>query len=146
MSGEDFADRFAAWWLRPDPDTLGDLLAADVVLRQPLTPDTRGLDAGRRSFRALLAFLPDLAATVDRSAAAGDGVLIEFTLRCTLGGRALAWRAVDRFELGDDGKALLRVSYFDPLPLLAAVIGRPRAWPAVARAGMRLARDAKMPA
>ena len=45
-----------------------------------------------------------------------DGALLEIRLHGTLGGRPLAWEAVDRFVLSD-GKIAARHSYFDPLPL-----------------------------
>ena len=52
--------------------------------------------------------------------------MIEIRLHGTLGGRPLAWTAVDRLVLRD-GLIAERHSYFDPLPLLGALLKRPRA-------------------
>ena len=108
-------------------DGLDDLLAADVVLRQPLAPTTHGLPTGKRAFAKIFTAIPDLHAEVDRWAATDDGVLIEFRLIGTVGGRSIEWPAVDRFVL-EDGMAKVRVSYFDPTPLLRAVASRPTSW------------------
>lgn len=113
-----FVERFAAWWAAPDPEVLDSLLAPDVRLVAPLTPETQGLAAARQAFRDLLAGIPDLTAEVHRWGPHPDGVFIEFTLSGTLGDRAVAVRAVDDFLLGADGLATERVSYFDPTPLL----------------------------
>jgi hypothetical protein len=65
---------------------------------------------------------------VVRWGAHGDDLFIELRLRGTLGGRPIAWTVVDRFRLRD-GKATERQSYFDPAPLVKAVLTRPKAWP-----------------
>ena len=66
------------------------------------------------------------------------GVLIDFTLSGHSGGAPIAWRAVDRIEIGEDGLATERISYFDSLPLVLAVARRPRAWPAFVRSRVGL--------
>jgi len=115
------ADAFAAHF-RP-------MLAPDVRLTQPQLPDVIGPDAFESEFvRPLFALIPDIRAEVERWAAQGDVLYIELTLRGTLGGRPISWRACDRVTLRD-GLAIERESYFDPGPLLAAVATRPRAWP-----------------
>ncbi|HSI80272.1 MAG TPA: nuclear transport factor 2 family protein [Solirubrobacterales bacterium] len=96
-----------------------------------MLPTTRGLDAGRAAFTRLLGAIPDLRATVNAWAADGDLVFIDFTLDGTMGGRETAWRVVDRFTLDGD-RARERVSYFDPLPLLAKA-AHPARWPAIAK-------------
>jgi hypothetical protein len=73
---------------------------------------------------------------VERFALGAECAYIELTLRGTLGGRPVAWRACDRATLRD-GLVVERESYFDPLPLLRAILTRPRAWPALARARRR---------
>ena len=52
-----------------------------------------------------------------------DGVFIEFTLSGTLGGGPVSWRAVDAFDVGSDGLATKRVSFFDPTPIADAANG-----------------------
>ena len=108
-------------------DDLGDLLRDDIVLRQPLGPTTRGLEDGKRAFSKIFQAMPDLHAEVDQWAETQDGVLIEFRLIGTVGGRPIEWPVVDRFTLRD-GLAAERVSYFDPTRLLQAVATRPSSW------------------
>lgn len=124
---ERFVAGFAEFWRRPSPERLGELLADDGVLVQPLAAPMRGLAAARAEFARIFAWLPDLTGEVNRFAGSGDSVFIEFRLRATLAGRPLAWRAVDRFTLRGE-KAIERVSYFDALPLLLRVLRRPAGW------------------
>lgn len=124
----DFVARFAAYWRDPDPARLNEVLTADVTLVQPLSPAVHGLEAARAEFRRLFALVPDLRAEVDRWGATSDGVLIEFRLRGTFGRRVVEWPAVDRFTLRGE-LASMRVSYFDPTPLLPHLLRSPRlAW------------------
>jgi ketosteroid isomerase-like protein len=112
------ADRFLEHFLRvTDPD---------VLLTQPLSPPVRGHAGMRRQFNALFGAVPDLRAEVFRWGPTPDGVLIEFTFKCTLGGRPLEWDACDRILLRD-GLLVERHSYFDPLPVLRVALTRPRA-------------------
>jgi ketosteroid isomerase-like protein len=135
---EDWVRGFIEGWRAPaDADSFADhfddLLADDIRLIQPQVPITVGRRAFREQFaRPLFELIPDLHGTVGRWAADGDTVLIEFTLSGTLGGRSLSWECVDRVTLRD-GRAAERRAYFDPMPLLAAVAGRPRVWPRFAR-------------
>lgn len=126
-SRHEFVEAFARFWSAPSVDGLDALLADEIVLRQPLGPTTRGLRAAKRAFSRIFAFIPDLHAVVDRWSGTDDGVLIEFRLIGTVGGRAVEWPAVDRFVL-KDGMATERASYFDPTPLLRAVATRPSSW------------------
>ena len=122
---EAFVQGFARFWAAPSLDGFADLLAPDVTLVQPLSPPLRGLDQVRRGFTPIFAWLPDIHGEVDRCSATDDGVSIEFRLRATIGRRPFEWPLVDRFVLRSDGLATYRVSYFDPLPLLAAAATRP---------------------
>jgi ketosteroid isomerase-like protein len=142
----DFADRFAAWWSDPDPDRLGDILAEDVQLIQPIAPDTHTLADGKEAFRGLFRFLPDLRGTVHDSVAEGNVVYIHFTLAGTYGGREISWDAVDRFVLREDGLAVERVSFFDSQPLALQMLLRPRGWPRLVRSGFRPQLRARQPA
>jgi ketosteroid isomerase-like protein len=121
-SAEAFADYFEPWF---DPH---------VRLIQPQLPTLVGHQAFRERFtRPLFALMPDLRGRVERFAIGADCAYIELTLRGTLGGRPIAWRVCDRATLRD-GSVVERESYFDPTPLLRAILTRPRAWPALARA------------
>jgi ketosteroid isomerase-like protein len=120
-----FADHFQPWF---DPH---------VRLVQPLLPMLGGHQAFRERFAwPLFALIPDLHGQVERSAVGADCAYVELRLGGTLGGRPVAWRVCDRTTLRD-GVVVERESYFDPTPLLRAVLTRPRAWPALARARRR---------
>ena len=126
MSAE-FVERFKHFWAAPDPAALDALLHDDAHLVQPLMPDARSRAAYAAAMRRLLAVMPDLHGRTRRWGQTEDGVLIEHTLAGTLGGKALSWDLTDRITLRDD-RVLERIAYFDPLPLLLAVLTRPRAW------------------
>ena len=133
---------FAHGWLAPaDADALADHFQPwfhpHVQLRQPLLPTLVGHQAFREGFaRPLFTLIPDLDGQVERFAIGADCAYIELTLRGTLGGRPIAWRACDRATLRD-GLVVERESYFDPTPLVRAILTRPRAWPALARTRRR---------
>jgi ketosteroid isomerase-like protein len=134
LAAEEWVDGFAAGWRAPTgPDQFAahfrEMLAPDVRLIQPQIPTTVGFRAFEEQFvRPVFALIPDLHADVERWAARGETLYIELTLRGTLAGRPLSWRACDRVTLRD-GIAVERESYFDPAPLIAAVAMTPRAWP-----------------
>jgi hypothetical protein len=122
-SADEFVHRFAEYWQAPSPDRLRHVLADDVVLVTPRIPTTEGLAAAIESFTAMLELAPDLVGEVHRWGPHPDGCFIEFTLRGTVNGRAVSWRAVDSFEVGGHGLATKRVSFFDPTALIDAVNG-----------------------
>lgn len=133
----DFAARFAEYWRAPTPAGLSRVLAERVRLVAPMTPTTETLAEGQRVFASLLELVPDLTGELHRWGATADGVLIEFTLSGTVAGRPIAWHAVDRFVIGEDGLATERINYFDSMPVALAVATRPRAWPAFLRSRLR---------
>lgn len=129
----DFVRRFEEFWRSPRDGDLGAVLAERVRLVAPMTPVAETLAEGRRAFAELFELIPGLTAEVHRWGATADGVLIEFTLSGTAGGRPVSWDVVDRFVLGEDGLATERVTYFDSLPLILTLARRPRAWPGFLR-------------
>jgi len=153
----DFVESFRRYWAAPTLGGFDAVLADDVVLVQPLSPTMRGLHEVRAGFTPIFTWLPDLRGEVDRWGAEGyrpsavvtfdrdqrersdqrryDAVFIEFRLRATLGGKPLEWPVVDRFLLREDGKAVERVTYFDPLPIIAATLLRPSSWWSFVRSG-----------
>jgi hypothetical protein len=133
----DFARRFGEYWAAPSPEGLTEVLAPQVRLAAPMTPTTHSLEEGQRTFSELLELIPDLTAEVRRWGATADGVLIEFTLSGSAGGRPISWDAVDRFVLGEDGLATERISYFDSAPIALTVARRPRAWSSFAGVQLR---------
>ncbi len=133
----DFVRRFEEYWRTPTPEGLASLLAPDVLLVTPLMPTAHTLADGQRAFAALFDLIPDLTGEVHRWGATEDGVLIEFTLSGTAGGKPISWHAVDRFVVGEDGLADERISYFDSAPIALTVARRPRTWPGFARSRLR---------
>lgn len=133
----DFARRFQEYWRAPTPDGLEAILGPEVRLVAPMTPTTTDLAAGKRAFAELLELIPDLRAEVSRWGATSDGLLIEFTMGGTVGGRPISWSAVDRFVLDDRGLATERISYFDSAAIARVVARRPAAWPAFLRSRIR---------
>jgi hypothetical protein len=131
----DFVDRFRRYWAAPSLGGFDTALAEDVVLVQPLSPKMHGLAEVRAGFAPIFAWLPDLHGEVDRWSAEGNVVFIEFRLIATIGGRPFEWPVLDRFVLRDDGEATERVTYFDPLPLVLATVGRPSGWWRFLRSG-----------
>jgi len=126
-----FAQRFAEAWKQPSPERLVALLHPDVVLYQPQSPAIRGKEAARREFQRLFRWLPDLCGDVERWCGASGVVFIEWHMRFPIG-KGLAIRAVDRFVL-QEGLGIERAVYFNPLPLLAAVVSHPHLWPGFIR-------------
>src|SRR5207253_499626 len=93
------------------------------------------LESARDEFSRVFGLFPDLHGRVHRWSASPDLVFIEFTLFATFAGRPLRWHVVDRFVLAD-GRGLERVSYFDSVPLVAALIRRPSGWLAWWKSGL----------
>jgi hypothetical protein len=119
-AADEFVQRFATYWQAPTPQALSTILAVDVRLVTPRMPTTDSLDAAIEGFTGLFELIPDLTAQVHRWGPHPDGVFIEFTLSGTLGGGPVSWRAVDSFDVGPDGLATKRVSFFDPAPIAEA--------------------------
>jgi len=95
-------ERFAQRWQRPIADELRDLMHADTRnLIPPMTvpADRQGVV---EHFRQVLQRLPDLRVEVVRWAPTGDAVLIEWRARASVGGEALEWQGVDRFNVRGD--------------------------------------------
>jgi ketosteroid isomerase-like protein len=135
----DFVRRFDEAWSTSSADALVEVLADDVVLRQPLMPEIVGKSAAHAAFSRLFRFFPGLTVTVHGWAARGDVVFIDFTLHGEVGGRPLSWPAIDRFVVRD-GLAAERVSYFDGARLVLEVLKRPRAWRGFIASTMRARR------
>jgi hypothetical protein len=130
-----FVAAFQEFWRAPAAGDLS-ILTDDVRLVQPLAPIMHGLDEVRGTFARIFASMPDLCGEVDGWSARDDVLFIEFRLRATIGGRPFEWPAVDRFRLNGEGRATERVTWFDSMPLLIAMLTRPRAWPRLLRSGV----------
>ena len=129
-AAETFARQFAAGWAVGGPaerfvEHFAPLCTADLVLLQPLSPPLHGVKGLRRMARTLFDAMPDLRGELRRWGPTDDGLIIELTLRGTLGGRPVEWTTADRIILRD-GLMAERRAYFDPTPLLPAMLTRPR--------------------
>jgi ketosteroid isomerase-like protein len=137
-AAEEWIRGFAAGWGDPGgPEAFAShfepMFDPEIRLIQPGMPELVGLDAFRRGFVApLFDLVPDIHGRVSGWAADGDRIWIELELCGTLGGRPVRIETVDRITLRD-GRAIERRAFLDPLPLFAAVLTRPRAWPRFAR-------------
>ncbi|OBA76956.1 hypothetical protein A5641_19490 [Mycobacterium sp. 1554424.7] len=124
---EEFVTKFAGFWHDPSPQRLPELLHHDVVLVQPLVGRMIGIEAAQAEFKRVWCCLPDLRGHVDRWCGDGDLVFIEFRLHARVGGRIIEWPNVNRLVL-HDGKAIERVTYFDPLTILPTLLRHPPIW------------------
>jgi ketosteroid isomerase-like protein len=125
VDADSFCDHFDPWF---DPE---------VRMIQPNLRPTVGPRAFREEFaRPLFELVPDLHGTVEGWASSGDSVYIELRLEGTVGRRSFTMRTCDRIKLRD-GKAIERVAYLDPAPLLKAVAASPSAWPRFIRSQIR---------
>jgi len=120
-------ERFARFWRDPSTDRMGELLHDDVVLMQPLSPPLRGLQAAQKEFERIFMLIPDLTAEIDRAVIHDDVAYIKFRLRGHLGSRWVEWPVVDVMRMRDN-KVERRDTYFDPLPLVFALLCTPSAW------------------
>ncbi|MFC6881445.1 MULTISPECIES: nuclear transport factor 2 family protein [Actinomadura] len=127
QDAEQFVADFIDFWNDPSPQRIPEILHPDVVLTQPLAAPMRGIAAVQEEFRRIWRFLPDLHVQVDRWRGDGDVLFIELRLRAHAGGELVEWPGIDRFVLRD-GKAVQRMTYFDPLPVLAKVVKHPSLW------------------
>jgi ketosteroid isomerase-like protein len=133
---------FAEGWANPvDTDTFCDHFDPwhdpEVRMIQPSVRPTVGRKAFREEFaRPLFTLVPDLHGTVENWSATGELVYIELRLEGTVGKRPFTLHTCDRIRLRD-GKAVERVAYLDPAPLLKAVALSPRSWPPFIRTQLR---------
>ena len=123
----EFAQRFAKAWKQPSPEHLVELLHPDVVLYQPHLPVMRGREAALEEFQRLFRWLPDFYGKVERYSGSDKVVFIEWHMKFPIGKRGVSIPTVDRFIL-QDGLGIERAVYFDPRPLITAVLTHPQVW------------------
>lgn len=141
MDARAFVAYFEQGWREPrGPDAFiahfAPLMGPQTRMRQPLAPEAVGEAEFAELFRGTFALSPDLHAHVTDSTVEGDVALIEFELIGSVGRRSFRVPACDRIVVRD-GRVLERRAYFDPLPILVAVLLSPCSW---ARAARLLAR------
>jgi hypothetical protein len=86
-----------------------------------------GIEASQADFRRIWHCLPDLRAHVDHWCGDGNLVFIEFRLHASIGSTVIEWPIVNRLQL-QDGKAIKRVTYFDPLAIVPRLLRHPTIW------------------
>ena len=124
---EQFVAKFVDFWNAPSPERLPELLHPDVVLVQPLASRMIGIESAQAEFHRFCCCLPDLRGRVDRWCGDGNLVFIEFRLHARVGRKAVEWPNVNRLVL-HEGKAIERVTYFDPLTILPTLAAHPSIW------------------
>lgn len=132
----DFVEQFEAAWADPSAERLGALCHPDGRLVQPLEREIRGPDATEAMWRRTFALMPDLRGEVLDWAERDGFLAISIRLRGTLGRRRVEWISSDHIRL-EDGLVKERIAYFDPLPLVGAVLRSPRVWPRFAALQLR---------
>jgi ketosteroid isomerase-like protein len=137
MDARAFVAHFEQGWREPrGPDAFlahfAPLMGPETRMRQPLAPDAVGEAEFAELFRGTFRLSPDLHARVIDSTVEGDVALIEFELIGSVGRRSFRVPACDRIVVRE-GMVRERRAYFDPLPILAAVLLSPGSWPRAAR-------------
>ena len=133
MPAAEFVERFAGAWADPSPERLNGLLHPDVRLVQPLEGEVRGHAGTSAMWRRTFGLIPDLRGEVVDWAERGELLVIAVRLHGTLGGRPVEWVSSDHIRLRE-GRISERIAYFDPLPLVVALLRAPSAWPRYVRA------------
>ncbi|MFD1938841.1 MULTISPECIES: nuclear transport factor 2 family protein [Nonomuraea] len=101
------------------PDRVGayvDIWSKDATLWEPAKagrPPVQGLDAIRTAISGTLALVPDFRFRGTRIAVNGPAVMFEAHNEATLKGREVAYSAVYRVLLTDDGKVIQGRRYYD---------------------------------
>jgi ketosteroid isomerase-like protein len=132
----DLVERFAAAWMKMDPDAFTPLFHPDVHLVHPIERSTHGVEQARKFMARTMSVVPDLRYDVQGWASGSDHVIIWGRLYGTVGGGPIEWPLVDRIKV-ENGLIRERVAYFDPLAILAILVRRPRAWLPFVRAQLR---------
>lgn len=123
-----FVQRFGQTWANPSPERLNNLVHPDIAFTQPLEPTLRGHQEAAAFWRRVFTLIPDLRGEIVSWGYRAGTVYIELRMIGTLGGKPIEWITLDRIRL-EDGTVRQRTAYFNPLPLVRAVLTRPRAWP-----------------
>ncbi|MBX2802114.1 MAG: nuclear transport factor 2 family protein [Myxococcales bacterium] len=126
---EDWVASFEELWRqgRASTDRFMRLMGPTIRLVAPGLSPTVGRAAGTEAFRRTFRLFPDLRAEVLRWSAREDCLFIEMQFSATAGGRPCRWWNVDRF-LFQDGYAVERIAYFNPLVVRRALLRSPVGW------------------
>jgi hypothetical protein len=133
MDVHDFMREFEEGWSRPRGgqavlDHFLPFMTDETRMVQPMAPVAVGREEFARMFSGTFDLIPDLHAEVHGYTADGDVAHVDFDLIGTVGGRRVRLKCCDRITVRDD-KVVERIAYFDPTPLILALLRSPRTWP-----------------
>lgn len=125
---EKVVKEFGAAWDAPDAHAFDPFLGERMEFVQPMLPAGTGPAFWHEEVTRVLSLMPDLRVDVLSWSGVDEILFLHIRFSGTLGGRPLAWDAVDLIRVDPDGTASYRESFFDSVPVAAAVLRRPRAW------------------
>lgn len=112
----EFLTRFTDMWKNPTPQEFADLFSEDGELLHPTMEGPIARDEIPGYVAQITSVSPDISLSVDRWAARGNSIFIEWTISGSYADEQISWRGADRFTLQGD-RAIEGVAYFDTLPL-----------------------------
>jgi ketosteroid isomerase-like protein len=104
--------RFAEHWSPLEPARLVELMHEDTQNLIPPMTEPANRAGVIEHFQRTKAQLPDLELTVERWAATGDSVFVEWVAEATVKGTRIAWRGIDRVRLRD-GRTYAGQAFWD---------------------------------
>jgi ketosteroid isomerase-like protein len=138
MDIHDFMREFEEGWSTPRGgqaflDHFLQFMTDETRMVQPMTPTAVGREEFAEMFGGTFELIPDLHAEVHGYTATDDEVgHVDFDLIGTIGGREFRLTCCDRITVRD-GKVLERIAYFDPTPMILALLRSPTSWPRAIR-------------
>ena len=138
MDIHDFMKEFEEGWSSPRGgqaflDHFLQFMTDETRMVQPMTPTAVGREEFAEMFGGTFELIPDLHAEVHGYTADGDEVgHVDFDLIGTIGRRQFRLTCCDRITVRD-GKVVERIAYFDPTPMVLALLRSPLAWPKAIR-------------
>ena len=108
-------------WGKGDLDVVDELVAPEIVLRDPLSPEVRGIEAVRERVRDMTATFSNGSITIDEIIVSGDRAVVCHTWRGVHRGelfgvpgtgRTLTVKVVELLRI-EGGKVVENTSYFD---------------------------------
>jgi predicted ester cyclase len=109
-----FMEQFESTW--GDPARFPGIYEPEAIIRTPVLRQPVVARELAEFVRRTKTLLPDARLCVQRWAADGDAVFLEWQITATLGGEPLEWKGMSRFTL-NGALATEEAVYFDTLPL-----------------------------
>jgi steroid delta-isomerase-like uncharacterized protein len=108
-------------WGKGNLDVLEELVSPEIMLRDPMAPDGRGLQVVRERVRSTMASFRDISLSIDEIVVSGNHAIVRHTWRGVHHGeffgfagtgRTLTMKAVEVLRLSG-GKVVENISYMD---------------------------------